>query len=511
MKKVVKVSIGKIAFTVEEDGYLILKGYIEELNDHYREIQNGSEIVEGIEERIAELFLDKSGRSSVITSVIVNEVIMVLGRPEIIDEESNATNFRRGGVSASGKAEKRLYRDPDNKMIGGVCSGLAAYFNVDTAIVRIITLVLLFFSWVPFMLIPFTGVHSVGSLVFLAYIIMWIAIPEARTVHQKFAMRGEKPDLSNIQRNIERGAQRVGRDIKRAGRNGAPVINDIFRAISKVFAVLLVLFSIGGILIFSFLFLGIEIFNGFNPGDVMDYVALGVENTLWLKISTLAFLFLPLLGMLYGGIQILFEFPNPRFRPGLIIFILWIISGFASATLAVKSSRPYWENSREVVDVPILTKSDTIYLSLLYDSPMPDENLIIEGDKNDLAIFWVDKSGSEKKFVAFPQIRIERTTDDSTRYVKMRTQSFGYTGGEAMMKAQRNLPLYELTDSLMVIHPDLYTKNNKWDGTNKRITLYLPENVKVMLKDPIRFGFDGDIEIMSGFSFLKHRAPYRPW
>ena len=105
MKKVVKVSIGKIAFTVEEDGYLILKGYIEELNDHYREIQNGSEIVEGIEERIAELFLDKSGRSSVITSVIVNEVIMVLGRPEIIDEESNATNFRRGGVSASGRAE----------------------------------------------------------------------------------------------------------------------------------------------------------------------------------------------------------------------------------------------------------------------------------------------------------------------------------------------------------------------------------------------------------------------
>ena len=80
-----------------------------------------------------------------------------------------------------------------------------------------------------------------------------------------------------------------------------------------------------------------------------------------------------------------------------------------------------------------------------------------------------------------------------------------------MMKAQRNLPVYELTDSLMVIHPDLYTKNNKWDGTNKRITLYLPENVKVMLKDPIRFGFDGDIEIMSGFSFLKHRAPYRPW
>lgn len=147
----------------------------------------------------------------------------------------------------------------------------------------------------------------------------------------------------------------------------------------------------------------------------------------------------------------------------------------------------------------------------MYDTPMPDENLIIEGDKNDLSIFWVDKSGSEKHIVAFPQIRIERTTDDSVRYVKMRTQSFGYTGGEAMMKAQRNLPVYELTDSLIVIRPDVYTKKAKWDGTNKRVTLYLPENVKVMLKDPIRFGFDGDIEIMSGFSFLKHQAPCLPW
>ncbi|MDD2491632.1 MAG: PspC domain-containing protein, partial [Bacteroidales bacterium] len=220
MKKVVKVSIGKMAFTVEEDGYLILKGYLEELNEHYRGMQNGNEIVEGIEERIADLFLEKSGTSSVISSAVVREVITLLGRPEVIDEESNETNYRRRVNSSFGRAEKRLYRDPDNKMIGGVCSGLAAYFNIDIAIVRVIFLVLLFFSWIPFALVPFAGIHGAGgSFIFIAYIIMWIAIPEARTVKQKFAMRGEKPDLSNIQRNIERSAHRVGRDLRRAGRN----------------------------------------------------------------------------------------------------------------------------------------------------------------------------------------------------------------------------------------------------------------------------------------------------
>ena len=512
MKKVVKVSIGTIAFTVEEDGYLILKGYLEELNDHYRGMQNGNEIVEGIEERIAELFLEKAGGNTVITSAVVNDVIQLLGRPEVIDEESNESSYSRRATPPSGRVIKRLYRDPDNKMIGGVCSGIAAYFNIDTAIVRVIFLVLMFFSWVPFVIIPFPGVHGAGgSFIFLAYIIMWIAIPEARTVHQKFAMRGEKPDLSNIQRNVERSAQRMGRDLRRAGRNSAPVVNDIFIAISKVFAVILVLISVGGILLFSFLFLGIEIFNGFIPADIINYVEIGLTNTFWLKLTTLAFLFLPLLGMLYGGIKILFEFRNLRFRPGLIMFILWIISGFASATLAIKASRPYWENAREVSDIPVTTTHDTLYLNLEYDSPMPDKNLIIEGDKDELFIFWADKNGVDKKFVVFPEIRIERDIADSSRYMRLRTNSFGYTSGEAIMKAQRNLPLVEMTDSLVTVRPDVYSTAKKWDGTNKRITLYIPENVKVMLKNPIRFGFDGEIEINNGFNFSKHRAPYRPW
>lgn len=498
MKKVIKVSLGKIAFTIEEDGYLVLKGYLEELNDHYRGKQNGNEIIEGIEERMAELFIEKAGAGSIVTINVINEVVRILGRPDVIDEESNEESYERTSAAAP-RAERKLYRDPDHKMIGGVCSGLAAYFNIEIAIVRVIFLVLLFISWAPHIFFPFTGIG--GSFILLAYIVMWIAIPEARTVKQKFAMRGEKPDLSNIQRNVERGAARVGRDINRAGRRAAPAVNEVFRVISKIVAVFLVLFSLGGILLFSFLLLGVEIFHGFIPIDVLDYVKLGLTDTLWLKISSLAFFFLPLVGMLYGGIQILFEFRNPRFRPGLIIFILWVIAGFASVTLLVKSSQPYWEDAREVSEVPVISQSDTIYVKFASANTLPETNVIMEGDESEMVLFWMDDAARDKKFISFPKVRIVRQSSDEPRKLRLRTQAFSATSGEAMIKAQKNLPAFELTDSLLTIQCDVYDKVNKWDGTNKVISIYVPDSVKVIVQEPVKFAFDSNMRIHSGWDW----------
>jgi len=110
----------------------------------------------------------------------------------------------------------------------------------------------------------------------------------------------------------------MGRNIRGAGRNSAPVLNDFFRVIVKIIAVFFIIFSVSGILMLSFMFLGAEIFKGFIPLDILDYVQLGINSTIWLKISALAFFFLPLIGMLYGGIQMLFDFKKSKYRPGLI-------------------------------------------------------------------------------------------------------------------------------------------------------------------------------------------------
>ena len=142
MKKVVKVSIGNLAFTVEEDGFLLIKGYLDEIQDHYESNENGREILEGIEERMAELFLEKSGSGTVVTSAVIKEVISILGRPEAIDEEQG--DIRMGSSTSNNiRIPKKLYRNGENKVLGGVCSGLAAFSSLDVSLVRIIFVVLL--------------------------------------------------------------------------------------------------------------------------------------------------------------------------------------------------------------------------------------------------------------------------------------------------------------------------------------------------------------------------------
>ena len=123
MKHVIKVSIGNIAFTLEEDAHKMLSDYLNDLNAHYKNNINGKEIVDGIEERISELFLEKAGKDTIIEVYMVREVIDILGRPEVIDEESGES------AKNQGQYNRKLYRDTSNVVVGGVCSGLGAYFR----------------------------------------------------------------------------------------------------------------------------------------------------------------------------------------------------------------------------------------------------------------------------------------------------------------------------------------------------------------------------------------------
>ncbi|MDZ4059259.1 MAG: PspC domain-containing protein, partial [Bacteroidales bacterium] len=155
MKKVVKVSIGNLAFTVEEEGFLLIKGYLDELHDYYDSNVNGDEIIEGIEERMAELFTEKSGFGSVVTTDVIRDVITILGRPDVIvEEQSEYRSDSSGGTRRA--VPKRLYRNPENKVLGGVCSGLAAYTSMDVSLIRILCVIL-------FVGFSFLGFLQVGS------------------------------------------------------------------------------------------------------------------------------------------------------------------------------------------------------------------------------------------------------------------------------------------------------------------------------------------------------------
>jgi phage shock protein PspC (stress-responsive transcriptional regulator) len=182
MKRVTSVSVGGRNFTLNDDAYNRLDAYLR----HYKaklnvpEEQKG-EVMDEIEDRIADLFYRETGDASrVVTLSMVEKVVNALGMPD----GSPETGYAYSSAFAEDKVPKRLYRDMDNKGIAGVCAGLACYFGIDVTIVRIIMLVALI----------------AGTSGFWIYIILWIAIPKAETPAQQCEMRGIPATAENMAR-----------------------------------------------------------------------------------------------------------------------------------------------------------------------------------------------------------------------------------------------------------------------------------------------------------------------
>ncbi len=201
MKKTVTVNISGIVFHIDEDAYEKLNKYLLRIKAYFRREEGGDEIITGIESRIAEMFQERrKDHSKAINIEDVNEAIAQLGEPSEMDEGQEDQKKHSGGTSSIGddSTPRRLFRDPDNKYIGGVCSGLAAYFNIDPTWVRILFVVLILLA---------------GSTIF-AYIILWIVIPRARTTADRLSMRGEKINLSNIEKAIREDLQDIKKNLE---------------------------------------------------------------------------------------------------------------------------------------------------------------------------------------------------------------------------------------------------------------------------------------------------------
>jgi phage shock protein PspC (stress-responsive transcriptional regulator) len=195
MKKTFTVNLGNRVYSIDEDAYLTLKEYLDRIEGYFFDQKEREDILNDIEMRISELFSEKLNPSGqVITLRDVEEVIKVMGDPREIsgsDEHSGASYERSS-------RPRRMYRDPDDRVIGGVCSGLGAYLGLDPVIVRILFILFLIFG--------------IG---FLVYLILWIVVPEARTTAQKLEMRGDTVNASNIGRFVKDEFESVKRSFRR--------------------------------------------------------------------------------------------------------------------------------------------------------------------------------------------------------------------------------------------------------------------------------------------------------
>jgi phage shock protein PspC (stress-responsive transcriptional regulator) len=194
MKITVSINLGGYSFNIDEDAYSELKRYLKNLELHFAGEESSAEILSDIESRMAELFRTKlTSYKQVIDIGDVQQVISVLGTPEDISDGEGPTikdKFASPGYH-------RMYRDTDHRAIGGVCAGIAAYWDLEIWVVRLI-----FFA---------LAMMGVGILI---YLILYVVLPEARTTAEKIAMKGNPVNIHNIKDSVKQEFDTVRKNMK---------------------------------------------------------------------------------------------------------------------------------------------------------------------------------------------------------------------------------------------------------------------------------------------------------
>lgn len=301
MKKIININLSSRLIPIEDSAYEILRQYLDSLRRYFSKEEGAEEIVGDIESRIAEIFQDKIRKGAhCITDEDVQAIKTSMGTPEQFVEEDGDTTGGSHHKSASEpfapyiRPRKRFYRDPEGKVLGGVCSGLGAYFNVDPLVFRII------------FAIAAIGLWGGGILL---YFILWFATPEAVTAAEKLEMRGERVDLNNIKATVQEEMntfrsrmERMGDDVrnfsegrgKQYGRDAGTAIEGFFKGLANV-----IVFIAKGFFLFLAVVILFVLVVGLIMSAVFSAVLIPVKDLL-LDNGVQTMLFWPALALLVG-------------------------------------------------------------------------------------------------------------------------------------------------------------------------------------------------------------------
>ena len=337
MNEIKKCSLAGISFTLEKDAHTALADYIASLQNAYRNDPDGEEIIADIEARIAELILSAVPADAIVTKPLILNIIKQLGSAEEIESEQPEQEPRHAettDTSGNPRIPRRLYRDLQHRKLGGVCAGVANYFDIDPTWIRLAMFIPLFLSL--FSSIEFFGwlsalLGNMFGVVILGYIIMWFAIPPASTARQKLEMKGERITTDSIRENVHNATSEE---------QSRTIIADIVNLIGKILLICLKIFA-------AILLIGLVV-----GTCVLGMVAIAGFPMLAFDLATgvalLSFFFvvmLPLLTLIYLVIMLLIS-QRPKGRVLLVAFILWIISITTMTISAIKSPARF-DNSIE--------------------------------------------------------------------------------------------------------------------------------------------------------------------
>lgn len=480
MNKTVNINLAGTFFHIDEDAYEKLNRYLNAIKRSFSDPQGSDEIIKDIEARIAELFSEKlDSYKQVVTVKELDEVIAIMGQPEdyAIDEELFTDSTHKDDKSSEYqnlKGDKKLYRDSDNKYIGGVSSGLGHYIGLDVVWIRLIWVLLTIFSSGTFILI---------------YIIFWILVPEAVTTADKLTMRGEPVNISNIEKKFKETYDNVADKLKNAdydayGKKIKTGSETFFDSVGKVFMALLTVFVkfIGVIIIlvaattlislFITLFItGISGFFGNWYTDVFHFVN-DTQIPIWL-LSILIFIVvgIPFFFLFILGLKILVENLKSIGRATKLTLLgLWLIAVFSLITLGVFQ---FIERSNEgnVIQTEELNikAGDTIYLAM-------NSNPHFEKDGVRRSGFSLRYNENDEQVLFSNNIRlIVRSTKDATASLMLNRKAKGRDYMEAKNRAEAISYQYTFENNNLKLNSYfLADLEDKYRDQELEITLYLP-------------------------------------
>lgn len=473
MNKTVNINLGGMFFHIDEDAYQKLTRYFDAIKRSLSNSSGQDEIIKDIEMRVSELLTEKQKTDKhVVAMKDVDEVITVMGQPEDyrIDDEGTENTSPNYSYSKT----RKLYRDTENGMIGGVLAGLGHYFGIDKVWLRIFFLIL-FFAWG-------TGV--------LAYIILWIVMPEAKTTAEKLEMTGEPVTISNIEKKVREEFEAVSEKFKNANydemgnrvKTGAEKIGSSFgnfiiavlRAFSKFLGVILI---IAGLFVLAALFIGVFTlgsssvidvpWQGFiEAGNFTDYPVWTFGLLMFFAVG-IPFFFLALLG---------FKLLSPNLKSignvaKYTLLAIWLISVSLAITIGIKQATAFAVDGRVVQKETIhLKPTDTLYVKFKHNDYFAKSI----NDHNDFKI-TLDSTGNDVIYSNNVSFRIAKT-DEKLPYIQIEKEAKGKTLFEAKQRAEKIKYGYKIVGNQLILNNYLLTDlKEKFRDQEIEITLYLPK------------------------------------
>lgn len=488
MNKTVTINISGIIFHIEEDAFERLNKYLNTIRSYFSSSDGRDEIMADIESRIAELLQEKiSVSKQVVTSADVEHVIGIMGKPEDYAGEQTHENREETETSERvyGSQKRRLFRDPDNKVLGGVCGGVSAYFDIDVVWVRVILVALTFLG--------FSGV--------LVYLIMWIVVPEARTTAEKLQMRGETVDINNISKTIKEEAEQLknragemGSRATKAGQRARSSANDFISTVGSVLVRLIGFFliCIGISLLIGYVATAFGLsFAGNHDTSFKEFTDGVIESQgliSLLKFSVFLAAGIPIIMLLYAGVKLLFNIKYSNKWINISAAVLWLTGVVLCVYVGLKCYESFdkYDESKNHEFVYQL-KSDTLFIGMdlnqKYNNPtflLDDLNKTHKVNVNDGTIL---RDGERKVFINNTTVHIIPNHTDSLEVLVVRS-AHGANEQEARTNSENIVYSYRVKDSAILLN-NFFTigMKEKWRKQEVNVYIKIPKD-KVVYLDP---------------------------